>query len=74
MSIALVCHFHLKNIFQLLSTMVAVLPSIGAGSAMAFTSIAATQYRTENATSLIEPLTEDQSSWFGKYYEAFLGD
>ena len=54
--------------------MVAVLPSIGAGSAMAFTSIAATQYRTENATSLIEPLTEDQSSWFGKYYEAFLGD
>lgn len=49
---------------MLLSTMVAVLPSIGAGTAMAFTSIAAPQYRIENSTSLVEPLTEDQSSWF----------
>jgi hypothetical protein len=46
--------------------MVAVLPSIGAGTAMAFTSIAAASYKTANATSLVEPLTEDQSSWFGK--------
>ena len=49
-----------------MSTMVAVLPSIGAGTAMAFTSTAASQYRTPNATSLIEPLTDDESSWFGE--------
>jgi hypothetical protein len=46
--------------------MVAVLPSIGAGTTMAFSSIAASEYRTANATSLIEPLTDDESSWFGK--------
>jgi hypothetical protein len=49
-----------------MSTMVAVLPSIGAGTAMAFTSTAASQYRTPNATSLVEPLTDDESSWFGR--------
>ena len=47
--------------------MVAVLPSIGASTVLAFSSIAATQYRTANATSLKEPLSEDDSSWFGKY-------
>ena len=53
-------------IFQMISATVAVLPSIGAGTAMAFSSTAASQYRTENATSLFEPLTNDESSWFGK--------
>ena len=54
-------------LFQLVSAMVAVLPSIGAGTAMAFSSIAASQYRTANVTSLAEPLTDDESSWFGKF-------
>jgi hypothetical protein len=50
----------------MISATVAVLPSIGAGTAMAFSSTAASQYRTENATSLYEPLTNDESSWFGE--------
>jgi len=32
---------------------------------MAYSAIAASDYRTENATRLIVPLDSDQSSWFG---------
>jgi len=44
---------------------VGILPSLGAGATMAFSSTAAIQYRTPNATSLYEPLDDEQNSWFG---------
>jgi len=50
----------------LISALLGILPSVGAGATMAFSSTAATQYRTPNATSLYEPLDDEQSSWFGK--------
>jgi hypothetical protein len=50
----------------MISAAIVVLPSIGASTSMAFSAIAITQYRSENATSLHEPLTIDETSWFGE--------
>lgn len=49
---------------MMISALVAILPSVAAGTSMAFSSTAASQYRTENATSLFEPLNDEESSWF----------
>lgn len=51
--------------FQLVSALLGIIPSFGAGATMAFSAISATHYRTPNITSLYEPLDEEQSSWFG---------